>query len=117
MHKYISVYGGRLLTSKYKYITTVIAYNVRPSLHTKSDWTYTQCVRYSSGKCLIDMWMDMLNVLKIQYLPPFYYDKLLSKLILGTQGKHPMKDYIDQFDDFVTRGRVLQHESPRQLIS
>jgi len=83
----------------------------------KTHWIHIQCVRNRSGQGLIKTWKDMIDALRIPYLPPFYYDKMLSKWLSCIQGKRPVKEYIDEFHDFVIRGRLLKPESPMHLLS
>jgi len=58
----------------------------------------------------------MKDKLKGKYVPPYYYNHLLDKWRRITQGNKSAKEYVTEFDEFLTRYNILGIESDAQVF-
>ena len=52
-----------------------------------------------------------------KYMPPIYFADLLDKWSRITQGNRPVKEYVTEFDKFLTRYNIRGMQSDIQIFS
>ena len=52
-----------------------------------------------------------------KYVPPFYFANLLNKWHRITQGNKSAKEYVTEFDEFLTRYNIRGMQSNIQIFS
>jgi len=52
-----------------------------------------------------------------KYVPPYYYNHFLDKWRQIIQGNKSVKEYVIEFDEFLTRYNILDIESDIQVFS
>ena len=80
-------------------------------------WTELVKSRKSRRQQPIETWFSMTDELKGKYVPPYYFAKLLDNWRQITQSNKPAKDYVNEFDEFLTRYNIRDMQSDIQIFA